>query len=157
MALIACSECGREISDKGPVCIGCGAPIIKDKRVEQTSLEEQKVVYNIVNNSFTGSRQMVIDLAVRSIMAAGYKVDGADANSGIVSFTTGMTWGSFSGVSGSIYIREVAQGGFDVSGTAKQNVKGGQLVAFNIGNEAQRKVRKIIEQMKEIARLRNAE
>jgi ribosomal protein L37E len=27
MALIKCPECGREVSDKAPVCLGCGAPI----------------------------------------------------------------------------------------------------------------------------------
>ncbi len=27
MALIACPECGREVSDKAPTCPGCGAPI----------------------------------------------------------------------------------------------------------------------------------
>lgn len=27
MAMIKCSECGKEISDTAPVCIGCGAPI----------------------------------------------------------------------------------------------------------------------------------
>lgn len=30
MALIKCSECGKEISDKASVCIGCGAPILAD-------------------------------------------------------------------------------------------------------------------------------
>jgi hypothetical protein len=27
MALIACSECGRAVSNKAIVCIGCGAPL----------------------------------------------------------------------------------------------------------------------------------
>jgi RNA polymerase subunit RPABC4/transcription elongation factor Spt4 len=27
MALMACSECGRAVSDKAAVCIGCGAPL----------------------------------------------------------------------------------------------------------------------------------
>ena len=27
MALIACSECGRAVSNKASVCIGCGAPL----------------------------------------------------------------------------------------------------------------------------------
>lgn len=27
MTMIKCSECGKEISDKASVCIGCGAPI----------------------------------------------------------------------------------------------------------------------------------
>ncbi|GAO21879.1 hypothetical protein ALISP_1699 [Alicycliphilus sp. B1] len=28
MALIKCSECGKEISDKAATCIGCGAPVV---------------------------------------------------------------------------------------------------------------------------------
>lgn len=27
MTMIKCSECGKDISDKASVCIGCGAPI----------------------------------------------------------------------------------------------------------------------------------
>ena len=27
MTMIKCSECGKEVSDKASVCIGCGAPI----------------------------------------------------------------------------------------------------------------------------------
>ena len=29
MSLIDCGECGKQISDKALICIGCGAPIIK--------------------------------------------------------------------------------------------------------------------------------
>ena len=40
MALIKCSECGREISDKSVACIHCGNPIsvLKDKTPEQGKL-----------------------------------------------------------------------------------------------------------------------
>jgi hypothetical protein len=38
-----------------------------------------------------------------------------------------------------------------VLGTGKQNVGGGQLMAFNIGNEAQGKANKAIEKMKALA------
>ena len=31
MAIIRCSECGRAISDKAAMCIGCGAPIPRSK------------------------------------------------------------------------------------------------------------------------------
>lgn len=34
MAMIKCSECGRDISDKAAVCIGCGAPIATAATVE---------------------------------------------------------------------------------------------------------------------------
>jgi zinc-ribbon domain len=29
MALITCSECGREVSDKAAACVGCGAPLAR--------------------------------------------------------------------------------------------------------------------------------
>lgn len=31
MALIKCSECGAEVSDKAAACVKCGAPIISDR------------------------------------------------------------------------------------------------------------------------------
>ncbi len=34
MSLIACSECGRAISDKAAVCIGCGAPLAMSADVD---------------------------------------------------------------------------------------------------------------------------
>lgn len=27
MALVNCSDCGREVSDRAPACPGCGAPV----------------------------------------------------------------------------------------------------------------------------------
>lgn len=30
MALVSCSECSRQISDKAPTCPGCGAPVAKE-------------------------------------------------------------------------------------------------------------------------------
>jgi|SRR3990172_3973207 len=32
MALIACSECGRDVSDIASTCPGCGAPVISEKK-----------------------------------------------------------------------------------------------------------------------------
>src|ERR1700730_2660617 len=34
MALIACSECGRAVSDKATVCIGCGAPLTTSSPID---------------------------------------------------------------------------------------------------------------------------
>jgi hypothetical protein len=34
MALIACSECGRAVSDKATACIGCGAPLSKSSAID---------------------------------------------------------------------------------------------------------------------------
>jgi hypothetical protein len=37
MALIKCSECGKEISDKATSCIGCGAPVVAASQPIPTS------------------------------------------------------------------------------------------------------------------------
>ncbi len=34
MALIACSECGRAVSDKAVACIGCGAPLTTSSPID---------------------------------------------------------------------------------------------------------------------------
>jgi hypothetical protein len=34
MALIACSECGRAVSEKAPACIGCGAPLSTSSSID---------------------------------------------------------------------------------------------------------------------------
>lgn len=45
MALITCSECGKEISDKAKACIYCGCPI-------EEITKSQNMIYDIVINSF---------------------------------------------------------------------------------------------------------
>ena len=46
MALIKCSECGKEISDKAEVCMNCGNPVIRsfDKEYKNLSKEDKKLV-----------------------------------------------------------------------------------------------------------------
>ena len=44
MALIICPECGKEVSDKASVCIGCGYPIESYKKNEdrEDRVEKEK-------------------------------------------------------------------------------------------------------------------
>lgn len=44
MALIKCSDCGKMISDKATMCIGCGRPM-----KEETTNQDKKVEYNNMN------------------------------------------------------------------------------------------------------------
>ena len=42
MALIKCSECGREISDKASSCPHCGCPVTgKEELLEKPSVEKE--------------------------------------------------------------------------------------------------------------------
>ena len=160
MALIKCDECGREISDKAAACPGCGAPLVADSKSRVPPLPRPvpplpqpfaTVRYNPESDSFAGSMTIIVKLAMRSVQELGWKLDQANETLGLVTFQTGMSWGSWSGVSGSLNIEEVSAGVFRVKGTGKQNLRGGQIIALNIGGEAQGKARNVIEQMKRLA------
>ena len=150
MALINCTECNREISDKAQTCPGCGAPvvIVSEEKVNAPI----KATYNRSSDTFSGTKILIVKLAMKAVQEIGWKLDQANENLGLVTFQTGVTWGSWSGVSCSLNIEEVNENEFKVTGTGKQNLSGGQLIALNIGNEAQSKARKAIDMMKDLAK-----
>ncbi len=146
MALVKCEDCERDVSDRAPACPNCGAPMAA------SSQEPAPEKVTVDGESFVGTRPQVVRLAVKAVQACNYKVDSADEASGLVAFTTGMTMGSWSGVSGSIYFEEVGPNRYSPSGNAKQNVKGGQLLALDLFGEAKGKVRNVLEQMRRLAK-----
>ena len=150
MALINCTECGKEISDKAQTCPGCGAPVVVISNAITNT--PTKVSYNKSTDTFSGTKLLIVKLAMKAIQEIGWKLDQANENLGLVTFQTGVTWGSWSGVSCSLNIEEINEHEFNVTGTGKQNLSGGQLIALNIGNEAQSKARKAIDMMKELAK-----
>lgn len=147
MALINCPECNREISDKAPSCPGCGAPTTSASNTNTPT----KASYNQSDDSFTGSIPLIAKLAMKAVQDLGWTVDQVNDSVGLVTFQTKMSWGSWSGVTGTLSIEEVGENRFRVTGSGKQNVRGGQLVALNIGNEAQKKANKVIDRMKQLA------
>ncbi len=44
MALIKCSECGREISDKASVCMNCGNPIENNECIKENKVEKYDII-----------------------------------------------------------------------------------------------------------------
>ena len=150
MALINCTECNKEISDKAQTCPGCGAPVAVASEV--IAITPTKVSYNTSTDSFSGTKLLIVKLAMKAIQEIGWKLDQANEILGLVTFQTGVTWGSWSGVSCSLNIEEINENEFRVTGTGKQNLSGGQLIALNIGNEAQSKARKAIDMMKDLAK-----
>jgi hypothetical protein len=144
MALIQCQDCGREVSDRAAACLNCGAPIAAqtDNNVPTTVTLDGKV--------FVGTKPLLTRLAVRAIQSLNYRVDSADEAGGLVSFTTGMTWGSWSGVTGSLYFEEVEPHRFHATGNAKQNVKGGQVLAMDLFGEAKSKVQNVVDEMRRL-------
>jgi hypothetical protein len=95
---------------------------------------------------------LLVKLAMRAVQELGWKLENANESLGMVTFETGISWGSWSGVSCSLSIDEVSENQFRVTGTGKQNVRGGQLLALNIGGEAKGRAQKAIKKMKELAR-----
>jgi len=146
MALVGCSECGQQVSDKAIACPNCGAPV-----ANPVAEVAAPTTVSFRNGEFIAARSQLVSHTVKAVQALDYKVDDANEQTGLVTFTTGMTWGSWSGVSGTIYLEEVGTHRFVASGNAKQNVKGGQVLAFNIGNEAGKKVRNVIAEMEKAA------
>jgi len=146
VALIRCEDCGREVSDRASSCINCGAPI---GTVAALAAAPDAVTRD--GDCLRATRALLTRHAVKAVQSLNYKVDSADEASGLVSFTTGMTWGSWSGVSGSIYLEEVEPHRFRATGNAKQNLRGGQIIALDLGGEAKGKVNKVIEEMHRLA------
>lgn len=150
MALIRCVECGGDVSDKASACPKCGAP------VDATAPAAPDIV-GYVDGAFVGTRAQLIELAKSAIGRRNYRLDAADVATGTITFTTGVTMGSWSGVSGTISLQEVAPYRFNATGQAKQNVKGGQVLALDIGGEAAGKIRAIVDDMRSIAQAGSVE
>ncbi|MGB7656238.1 MAG: zinc-ribbon domain-containing protein [Novosphingobium sp.] len=141
MALIRCLECGRDVSDQASACPNCGAPV----DTTLAPIAPNKVTYN--NGEFDGTSALIMEVAKSAVSQCNYRIDSADAVAGTLTFTTGVTMGSWSGVSGTIAWQETAPYRFKVTGHGKQNVKGGQVLAINLFDEANAKSRNVIEQM----------
>ena len=68
MALIKCIECGKEISDKSPKCIHCGASILKDNTTQNNKndilkkeLKEEKIKSNNLQEKLDNKKKEQID------------------------------------------------------------------------------------------------
>lgn len=53
MALINCAECGKEISDKAPSCLGCGCPVSNNNPNRGKDLNRTNYKVRIVLNRIT--------------------------------------------------------------------------------------------------------
>jgi hypothetical protein len=125
---------------------------LRDINEEWRTPSRNAAHYNPAKDMFTGSIQLVVKLAMRAIQDLGWKLENVNESLGMVTFETAMSWGSWSGVSCSLNIEEISENHFRVIGTGKQNVRGGQMIAVDIGGEAEGKAQMAIEKMKELGR-----
>lgn len=108
--------------------------------------------YDSSTDTFTGTMALMTKVAMSAVMRLGWKLTAANEAIGLVTFETRMSFGSWSGVSCSLSIEEVAPNRVRVSGSGKQNARGGQLGPIDFFGEAKSKVDKAIAKMKDIAR-----
>ena len=67
MALIRCTECGKEFSDKAPACPNCGCPtseIVKTAAPKGNSAEAEKQILALVEQTLEKAREAVSVLAL---------------------------------------------------------------------------------------------
>jgi hypothetical protein len=103
------------------------------------------------SDTFAGTRADVIRLAIKAIQSKGWKLDQVNESVGIVSFETAISMGSWSGIRANLILEDTGQPNlFRVTGTAKQNLQGRQMVALDIGDEAQGVVREAVAAMRSI-------
>lgn len=145
MPLIECPDCGKQVSDRASSCIGCGAPLNDNGETKSADLNEPVIVkFDIDSGLFYGTIPLIAKLAALSVQALKWKVDTINENVGLVTFQTGLTWGSWSGVIGSLTINAKGDNFFEVVGSGKQNLAGGQFIAVNFYNEAEKKHLKLL-------------
>lgn len=106
--------------------------------------------YDATSGLFHATLPQVMRLGMRAVQSLGWTVKDGNETLGLLVFETGVTWGSWSGVTGSITFIEEAPGAWRATGTGKQNVRGGQTLAIDFG-EADGKVRKVIAEMARLA------
>ena len=107
------------------------------------------------DNTFSGTKAEVIRLAIKAIQTKGWKLDQVNEGVGIVSFETAMSLGSWSGIRANLILEDAGPNLFRVTGTAKQNLQGRQMVALDIGDEAQGVVREAVATMRALQQPRS--
>jgi hypothetical protein len=118
----------------------------------ETKIEPQTVKYNPMTNTFSGTLLLMTHLAIKAVQSFGWKIDSANEALGLITFQTARSWGSWNGVTCSLYIERITDNNFRVRGTGKQNLGGSQLVALDLFGESKNKADKAIKRMQELAK-----
>jgi len=150
-----CPYCKSEIPVDVAKCKSCGEWVDEAARPSPQHEHDRqvptKVQYIRAQDAFCGTLPLMMKLAVKAVHQVGYKLENASDSVGMVTFRTGVTWGSWSGASCSLVIEEVGENMYRVSGSGKQNVQGGQILALDLFGEAKSKANKVISMMKQMA------
>lgn len=119
--------------------------------VNHHSLIPTKVKFNPVRNTFSGTMPLMVGLASEAVRKLGWSLIQANKNFNFVTFKTDISWNSWNGISCTLKFKELTSNTFIVEGTAKQNPSGLLGVSLDLFREAENKVNKVIEIMKELS------
>ena len=111
----------------------------------------QSARYEASTGRFIGTKPLLVYLAARAVNKLGWTLNRIDDETGVVIYTTGISLGSFSGVSCSLLVDERSPYSFHVSATGMQKMSPLQIVALDVNGEAQKKADKVIEEMMRLA------
>jgi DNA-directed RNA polymerase subunit RPC12/RpoP len=151
-----CPFCAETILVEAIKCKHCGSMLKEHSSLQPpapaaSKLEPHRAKYDRANNSFIATMPQMIKLAMHAVQDLGWKLDTVNETIGLVTFQTKMSLGSWSGISVSLNIEQSGENRYRVWGTGKQNVRGAQLLALDLG-ESKSKVSKAIGRMQELAR-----
>lgn len=143
---------GHRIGDivNGHVLAGDGTWYQIQPPPDQPAQSVGPPTYDHAADVFRGQLPAVVRLAMRAVQDLGWTLVEANDTLGLVVFETGVTWGSWSGVTGSISFEETEPLAWRATGSGKQNVRGGQTIAIDFG-EAKGKPRAVVERMVQLA------
>lgn len=138
---------GTEWTDRTRPQVGAPTP---STQAAQSAVPFGPAGYCRADDSFRGDLRQVVQYAVQAVQNLRWVVVNANELTQSVTFETKMSWGSWSGVTCTLSFSEVSPGVWRVTGSGKQNVRGGQIVAMDFG-ESGAKARKAIVEMKRLA------
>lgn len=122
--------------------------VLFESEIDRQPKPPEAPIFDEESGLFNANSTQMKNLATKALQAINYTV--LSASEDVVSFKTGMTWGSFSGVTGSLVFTEAKPYWFEVEASGKQNLSGGQLVALDWG-ESKKIANKVLSRMKQFA------
>jgi hypothetical protein len=92
LPLIKCPDWVKQVSDRTPRCISCGAHLKEIGEINPANLKVPAIVkFDINSGLFYGTIPLIAKLAILSMHALKWKVDTINKNVGLVTFQTGLT------------------------------------------------------------------
>lgn len=127
-----------------------GASEVAAGNAEAPPVQAAWTGYRRADNTFHGSLGTVVQYATLALSDLGWPITGTSEMARTLTFETPMSMGSWSGITGTLSFFEVGPNVWRVSGAGKQNVRGAQLVALDMGG-ANNAINRLLIKMQAVA------